>query len=133
MEYLVDTNILIYEMIEDSQYHDEVVSKLNKLDRVNVSIISLIELALVLWRLNIPTKIIINRLYELMIDEKYNIVELEKRDFENALNMIRKEALSISRLNDKIILSTAARNKWGIYTYDKDLKRECKKIGIPTL
>jgi len=133
MEYLVDTNILIYEMIEDSQYHDEVVSKLNKLDRVNVSIISLIELALVLWRLNIPTKIIINRLYELIIDEKYNIVELEKRDLENALNMIRKEVLSISRLNDKIILSTAARNKWGIYTYDKDLKRECKKIGIPTL
>ncbi|HEW94189.1 hypothetical protein DRN87_03595 [Candidatus Geothermarchaeota archaeon] len=133
MEYLVDTNILIYEMIEDSQYHDEVVSKLNKLDRVNVSIISLIELALVLWRLNIPTKIIINRLYELIIDEKYNIVELEKRDLENALNMIRKEVLSISRLNDKIILSTAARNKWGIYTYDKDLKRECKKIDIPTL
>jgi len=133
MEYLVDTNVLVYETIVDSAYHREVVSNLERLSKVYISTISLVELSLVLWRLQVDNELIIERIKEIVSDNRYILIDVSTADVIDALKMIEEEGMSISYLSDKIILSTAKRLKLGIYTYDKKLRGECQRNNVPTL
>lgn len=56
MEAIVDTNILVYEMVEDSIYHEEVVDRLGRLERVHIPTNILIEFILVLKKLGVTIK-----------------------------------------------------------------------------
>ena len=133
MEYLVDTNILVYETILDSVYHEDVASNLERMGRVYVSTVTLIELAIVLWKLRLNNKLIIDRLRELMTEDRYVLIDISIKDIGNAIETLEKEDVSISSLNDKIILSAAKRLNLGIYTYDKKLRKQCKQNNIPIL
>lgn len=133
MEYLVDTNILVYETVLDSIYHDEVAANLERLGRVYVPTLTLIELAIVLHRLRLNNELIIERIREIMTEDRYTLVDISAEDLENALSTLEKEGKGVSTLNDKIILSVAKRLRLGVYTYDKKLKKQCMQNNISTL
>jgi predicted nucleic acid-binding protein len=133
MDYIADTNILVYETILDSKFHNDVVSRLNELGQIYVPTIVLIELSIVLRRLHLDNKLIVERIREIMDEDRYIILEIETKDIKNALDMILEKDINMSELNDKIILSMAKRLKLGIYTYDKKLRAECKEHNIVTL
>ncbi len=133
MEYIVDTNILVYETIEDSEYHNDVVSKLDKLENVYVPSIVLLELSIVLKRLGLNKELIYGRLKEIIDDDRYIILDYLASDLTSAIEILIDEKEDIRSLVDKSLLAIALRRDMGIYTYDKALIKQCRRMGIPIL
>jgi len=133
MEYIVDKNILVYETIEDSNYYNDVVSKLDKFDYIYVPVLVILELSIVLKRLVLREDLIYERLKEIIDDDRYILIDYLSGDLISAVETLIDEQGDIRSLIDKSLLSMAARIGLGIYTYDKKLIRQCKKRRIPIL
>lgn len=130
MESVVDTNILVYETVEDSLYHEEVVKTLQNMTRIYVPVNILVEFALVLKKLSLDENFICNKIRELLRKGKIELINIRKSDFDKAVEIIANEKLSVLRLNDKLILLSALRIGISLYTYDKQLKSEAIKYGV---
>ncbi|MBC7092142.1 MAG: PIN domain-containing protein [Nitrososphaeria archaeon] len=130
MECIVDTNILVYETVEDSLYHREVVERLEDITKIWIPVNILVEFALVLKKLGLDENFVCNKIKELLRKGKIELINVRKSDFEKAIEIISNEKLSILRLNDKLILSSASRMRIPLYTYDKHLKSEATKFGV---
>ncbi|MEM4177462.1 MAG: PIN domain-containing protein [Nitrososphaeria archaeon] len=130
MEVIVDTNVLVYETVEDSIYHEEVVEKLNRFSRIYISFNILIEFILVLKKLGLDEKFICDKVVELLDRSKIELVNVRKSDIERAIEIIIKEKSSMLRVNDKLVLSLALKLGIPLYTYDKQLKFQAEKFDV---
>ena len=130
LEALVDTNILVYEMVEDSMHHEEVVSRLGKLERVYILTNILIEFILVLKKLGVNDKTIMDKVNEILNCKEMKLLPLKISNFKEAIRIINEEKGSLKRINDKLILSVAKENNTPLYTYDKQLAKQARKQKI---
>ena len=133
MEAIIDTNILVYETIEDSMYHKEVVEKLKDLESLYVPTNILIEFILVMKRLKLENQIIMRKILEILEDPRINLINIAKMDFKESLKIIIRENKDMKEINDKIILALAKRKNLPIYTYDRRLKQQARKYGVKVL
>ncbi|RJX16162.1 PIN domain-containing protein [Candidatus Bathyarchaeota archaeon] len=134
MEVIVDTNILVYETVEDSIYHKDVMEKLEKIDVPYLLITNiLIEFILVMKKLGLEENFIVNKVLEILEDKRIRLFSIKSVDFKEALKIIGQEKMNTGKINDKIVLALARKNKLPIYTYDKQLKRQAKNLGIGTI
>jgi len=133
MEAIIDTNILVYETIEDSMYHKEVVEKLKDLESLYVPTNILIEFILVMKRLKLENQIIMRKILEILEDPRINLINIAKMDFKESLKIIIRENKDMKEINDKIILALAKRKNLPIYTYDRQLKQQARKYGVKVL
>lgn len=124
MGAVIDTNILVYATVEDSVYHKEVTGRLEELAKVYIPTNVMVEYILVLKKLGVDEEFIINKVMEVLSDEKTRLTGITKKDFEEALRMIEKEKVDVNRINDKVILSIARRNDLPLYTYDRQLRQQ---------
>ena len=65
MEAVIDTNVLIYEFIEDSEYHNDVKEVLNMLDNIIIPEIVINEFIYVSSKIGVPFNIIKNKILEI--------------------------------------------------------------------
>jgi len=133
MESVIDTNVLVYALIEDSIFHEECLKKLERLRRIFLPVTVLEELVLVLKKLGIEESIIRRQVKEIVSDPKVVLVNLEKEDVESVVSILEKEGLTVKRFNDKLILLAAKKNDLPLYTFDRELKRECRKLKVKIL
>ncbi|OYT54464.1 MAG: hypothetical protein B6U77_02765 [Candidatus Hecatellales archaeon ex4484_218] len=133
MEVIVDTNILVYETVEDSIYHKDVMEKLEKIDVPYLLTNILIEFILVMKKLGLEENFIVNKVLEILEDKRIRLFSIKSVDFKEALKIIGQEKMNTGKINDKIVLALARKNKLPIYTYDKQLKRQAKNLGIGTI
>ena len=133
MEAIIDTNILIYETIEDSMYHKEVVEKLKDLEGLYIPTNILIEFILVMKRLKLENQIIMRKILEILEDPRISLINIAKMDFRESLKIIIRENRDMKEINDKIILALAKRKNLPIYTYDRQLKQQARKYGVKVL
>ena len=133
MEVIVDTNILVYETVEDSIYHKDVMEKLEKIDVLYLPTNILIEFILVMKKLGLEENFIVNKVLEILEDKRIRLFSIKSVDFREALKIIGQEKMNTGKINDKIVLALARKNKLPIYTYDKQLKRQAKNLGIGTI
>ncbi|RLE80421.1 MAG: type II toxin-antitoxin system VapC family toxin [Thermoprotei archaeon] len=133
MEAIIDTNILIYETIEDSMYHKEVVEKLKDLESLYIPTNILIEFILVMKKLKLENKVIMHKISEILEDPSISLISIAKMDFKESLKIIIRENRDMKEINDKIILALAKRKNLPIYTYDRQLKQQARKYGVKVL
>ncbi len=133
MECIVDTNVLVYETFEDSEFHEEVVKKLSEMELIYVPGVVILELTIILKRLKYDSSIILDKIREIFNSNRYVVLDIYVDDIIFAIDILSRHGKNVSSLNDKIVLSVAKRLGKPIYTYDKDLKRQCKSLGVPII
>jgi predicted nucleic acid-binding protein len=124
----VDTNVLIYDTFEDTSYHEDARRILDSLPEWRIPSIVLVEYIAFLNRIRLGREKILDKLYELVNDPKFSLVDVEKGDVLEALKTVENEKLSTLRLNDKIILSISKRVGENLVTFDRSLKGEFDKV-----
>jgi len=127
VEAVIDTNVLVYDTMEDSSFHEDVRDKLYRLEKWVVPSVVLEEFALVLMQLKVKESFIRDKILEILLNEKTEIATLSKQHFIDSIDIISREKVSVNRLNDKLIVSVAKAKKSPIFTYDKEIKRQWKK------
>ena len=130
-EAVVDTNVLVYDLIEDSVFHEKAVALLDGLKRPLLPSVVLEEFLLVLEQLKLDRELIGRKLEELL--SLGTVVPLEREEFRDSLGMVREEGLSFRKFNDKLILSVAKRRKVPVLTFDAELRREGARHGVKVL
>ncbi|RLF18410.1 MAG: PIN domain nuclease [Thermoprotei archaeon] len=127
---VIDTNVLIYDLFEDSVYHDEASELLDTLSLWVIPSIVIHELVWFLKGLNIDRQLAINALSQYVKHHKTRIVSIKEDDITNALDIIKQEGISLSRYNDKLILAITFRLRIPLASFDERLRREAMKRGI---
>ena len=133
MEGVIDTNVLVYALVENSAFHEECLRKLEGLRKIHLPLTVLEELVLVLKKLKVEEALIKKQIKEIVSDPRVFLANLEKKDVESVISILEKEKLSVKRFNDKLILMTAKRMGLPLYTFDHELRKECKKLKVKIL
>jgi len=129
-EAVIDTNVLVYDTFEDSLYHEAATSLLDRLDRWLVPLVVVYEYVWVLKGLNISPADAREKLLEYLLGEKCTIVKEGADEIQWAISTIAEEGLSLSRFNDKVLLSVAMRRNALLATFDVKLRRQATKLGL---
>ena len=119
MKAILDTNILVYDTFEDSVYHKEAKDVLDSLKEWLIPTIVIHEYVWVLRSLEIDTKVVLEKVEEYLYHDKTKTICETQNDIIYSLKTILHEQLSLSRYNDKVILSIAIRLDAPVATFDK--------------
>jgi len=91
VEALIDTNVLVYDTIEDSVFHEEAKKTLDKLDRWLIPSVVIEEFVLVLNQLNLKREIIGKKIDEILKSKRIEIVSIERSDLSSACISVLSE------------------------------------------
>ncbi|ADC65023.1 PilT protein domain protein [Ferroglobus placidus DSM 10642] len=130
MRAIIDTNVLVYDTFEDSEYHKEARRLLNGLDIWMIPTIVLHEYVWVLKALNVNPNDVLYKVEEYCSHYKSKIISERLSDVTYALETVASEGLSLSRYNDKVILSIAVREKVNLATFDEKLRKQALSKGV---
>jgi len=133
MHAVIDTNVLIYDTIEDSVFHDNARTIL---DSLSVWIIPSIVIYEYIWFFK-GLKFNASEVKELLdgrvSDPRCRIVPDDGHYTQEALNILVDTSLSLALFNDMIILSVAKERRYPIITFDKKFQKRAKKFGLEVL
>ena len=129
-EAVINTNVLVYDTFEDSIYHEAAASLLDHLDRWLVPLVVVYEYVWVLKGLNVSPADAREKLLEYLLEERCTIVKEGVDEIRWAISTIVEEGLSLSRFNDKVLLSVAMRRNAPLATFDVRLRRQAAKLGL---
>ncbi|MFP3346485.1 MAG: PIN domain-containing protein [Sulfolobaceae archaeon] len=127
MKAVIDTNILIYDLVEDSEFHKEAEELLDSLEEWLIPSLVIHEFTWFLRANNIDN---IEYVKSYVANERAKILSDNDNIIGRALEILTKERLSLSRYNDVVILAHAIENKLPLATKDKALKSLAKRHGV---
>jgi predicted nucleic acid-binding protein len=124
VKLLPDTNVLIYDTVEDSEYHSTASEIIDRAVQIFIPSIVIHEYLWVMLRLvRAPLNIIEVKLRDYLEDPR-TVYMLESVDvLVNALNMLTEDKQDVKEINDYIILSTARKHNLVLATFDKKLRK----------
>jgi predicted nucleic acid-binding protein len=127
MHAVIDTNVLIYDVVEDSEFHKNARDILDSLRQWLIPIIAIYEFVWFFRDHDFSVNETKELLEQYICSPKCKVVsdsgEFTKRAFELL------DDLSLSRFNDMVILAVAERYKT-LATFDRKLRSKAKKLGI---
>ena len=129
-EAVIDTNILVYDTFEDSLHHKEASHILDSLNRWIIPLIVIYEYAWFLKGLKMSTADARDKVLEYITSEKSVLVREGLDEIRWAISTLVDEGLSLSRFNDKVVLSVALRRNVPLATFDEKLRRQASNIGV---
>ena len=126
---LPDTNVLVYETVEDSPSHAEACEII---DSARAIILPSIVLHEYLWvmvrRLEVPPDFVARKVEEYLSDRRVRYV-VEPRDAVlDALELLKNRP--VRDLNDLLILFTAVRYDAVLATFDRELRKAARAVGL---
>lgn len=126
MKAIIDTNVLVFDTFEDSEFHSEASSGLDSLDGWGLPSMVFHELV---WffkdqRIAIPKANA--KVKELLTNEKTTFVPCSADDIMFASSKMKNHR----QYNDLVILSAAGRTGLPLYSFDEDLKASAKRYGV---
>jgi predicted nucleic acid-binding protein len=133
MKAVIDTNILVYDTFEDSEYHEEARKLLDNLNTWIIPTIVIHEYVWVLKALNINPNDVLYKVDEYSNHYKSRIVSERRSDILFALKTVADEELSLSRYNDKVILSVVIRENVNLATFDEKLRKQALLKGVKVM
>jgi len=130
---VIDTNVLVHAIVEDSPQHADARSLLASLDRWLVPTIVVYELVWVLRKLGVGAEEA-RSVVESILRNPRTLVLTDSGDHAAwALKSLCEERLVLARFNDKVILAAAIKAGAPLATYDKELRKEAAERGVPLL
>ncbi len=130
MTIVLDTNVLVYDTIENSLQHSIASEIINESENPIINSISIIEFGFVLPRYGINNDNVNIKLEELLHGDYFVVSWISESMLEKTSKFIVENKLSFRDLNDWIIAYDAFSRNAPLATFDKALSRKCKKIGI---
>ncbi len=130
---VIDTNVLIYDLFEDSLHHEEASKVLDNLETWVIPSIVVHELIWFLKGLGLGARKSHELVLQYLDNEKTTLKPVKHHHIKKALNTILNENLSLSRYNDKLILAVATEEETPIATFDKKLRQQASKLNIPVI
>ncbi|EHP70430.1 putative nucleic acid-binding protein, contains PIN domain [Metallosphaera yellowstonensis MK1] len=127
MKAVIDTNILIYDLVEDSEFHKEAGELLDSLEEWLIPSLVIHEFTWFLRANNIDN---VEYIKSYVANERTKILCDNDNIIGIALEILTKERLSLSRYNDVVILAHTIENKLPLATKDKALKSLAKRHGV---
>lgn len=131
---LPDTNVLVYETVEDSPHHETAVNLIDSASEIILPSIVVHEYTWVMVRkLGVDPLFVAEKLREYLEDPRvvYTIEPLEV--LRAALRLLAERGVSPSNLNDYVILETARYYDASLATFDERLKSLARMRGVQTL
>ena len=132
MKAVIDTNVLVYDTFEDSIYHEKAKKLLDSLDKWVLPLLVVHEYVWVLKSLDVGIEDTIYKVEEYVRHHKTELTAESPEDVLRGLEIILKEGLSMSRYNDKVILSVAAR-VGTLATFDEKLRKQATVAKLNVL
>lgn len=133
LRIIVDTDILVYDTIENSEKHFEASSLLDDADRIYLPSIVVHEfLWLALRKLKLSIDAVKNKIEEYFNDARFYYVCENSEIFTTAMKMLEEDKAPPTKINDYILLVFAERLGVELATYDSELREIAEKRGIPT-
>ena len=131
MRVLVDTNVLVYDTVEDSEYHSDASAIIDNATELVIPSIVVHEYVWVLARrLAVSLNLISMKLREYLEDPRVKYLLEDLGIYERAFKMMIEDGASAAEMNDYIILSTAINERAALATFDRDLAKRAVKRGI---
>ena len=131
---LPDTNVLVYETVEDSPHHEIAVNLIDAAGEIILPSIVVHEYTWVMVRkLGVDPLFVAEKLREYLEDPRviYTVEPLEV--LRAALRLLAERRANPSNLNDYVILETARYYNASLATFDEKLKSLAKTLGLQTL
>jgi len=132
MHGVIDTNLLIYDTFEDTEFHKKAEEILESLDRWYVPAIVVQEYVWFFKNNGFPAGEALEALKGYTEDPRFKGLSEDQGLIESALNFVVGEKLSLSRFNDAVILLHAL-EKGTLVTFDAKLRNLAKRKGITVL
>lgn len=133
MTILVDTNVLVYDAIENSPHHDNASNLIDKSDDPLINSLSIIELGFVLPRYGLDNGSVRMKLEELLHSDYFTVSWLSIGMLEGASTFIAENGLTYRDFNDWIIAYDAHSRNIPLVTFDKTLSKKCKNLGVQVI
>ena len=125
---VVDTNVIIYDYVEDSELHGRAEEILDSLDKWVVPAIVVYEFVWFLKGMGLDKSL--QDVLQYLNNEKAEVICDCPEDLTYAAEVLMKEGLPLSNYKDMVILSHAVREKLPLATFDKKLAKVARKYGV---
>jgi uncharacterized protein len=125
----VDTNVLVFDTYADSEYHEQARKKLEEADGWVLPGIVVHEYVWALRGLKAQLSFARDKVEEYLLSDKATF----SFDSQDDVLFATRRASSFSKYNDYLILSHARRLGVRLLTFDADLERDAKKVGVTPL
>jgi predicted nucleic acid-binding protein len=126
---VVDTNVLIFDTFEDSEYHREASSGLESIERWLLPDIVFHEFVWFFRGENYPLSRAKLKVEEYLTNEKSLFSQGTPDDVRYALKVVS----SYSDYNDAVILSMSKRLGFPLFTFDVELRKKAGRLGVQTV
>ena len=133
MTTVVDTNVLVYDTIENSPHHDRASELIDESEDPIINSLSIVELGFVLPRYGIDDDSVKMKLEELLHSDYFTVSWLSGKLLERASAFMVESSLSFRDFNDWIIAYDAHSRNVPLVTFDKTLSKKCKKLGVQVI
>ena len=133
MKMLFDTNVLVYDTIENSPHHDSASELIDKSADPMINSLSIVELGFVLPRYGIDNESVRMKIDELLHSDYFRVSWLSGKNMERVSTFVVENKLSFRDFNDWIIAFDAYSRNVPLVTFDKILQKKCKKLGIQVI
>lgn len=132
-EAVIDTNVLVHAITEDSPKHVEARRLLARLKRWVLPTIVIYELVWVLRKLGVSPQEV-RRVVESILGNPRTVVVPDDGSYaRKALRALLEEGRGLVHFNDKVVAAVAIDMGTPLATYDEELRREALRWGLSTL
>lgn len=134
MRVLPDTNVLVYDTVEDSEHHTIAMNMIERAGSIILPSIVIHEYVWVMLKaISVSPEIVATKVNEYANDPRSRYL-LEGADtIAYALRMLHDHGANASKINDYIILAVALKSKAVLATFDTELKAHAIEKGLDTL
>ncbi len=134
MKLLVDTNVLVYDTVEDSEYHSEAAKIIDDALELYIPSIVIHEYIWIMLRyLNLDPLFTLSKVEEYLEDPRTTYLAETIAILRRAFKMLVEDKAGFKEINDYIILATAMNYGLTLATFDKALRRRAVKRGVRVL
>ena len=123
---VVDTNVLIFDTFEDSEFHEAAVLGLESAEKWCIPGMAFHEFLWFFKGRDLKLSDAKAKVHEYLTNEKSVFVPCTPDDVEFALGRMK----TYRDYNDLIILSTARRANLPVFSYDEDLRKKAERYGV---
>jgi uncharacterized protein len=123
---VIDTNVLIFDTFEDSEYHAQASKGLDSIERWHLPDLVFHEFMWFFKSQDYQLSRARLKIEEYLTHEKASFLQCTADDVLFASSKVN----SYSDYNDFVILSIAKRLKFSLFTFDGELSKKAKKHGV---
>jgi predicted nucleic acid-binding protein len=134
MKLLPDTNVLIYDTIEDCEHHSLAADIIDKAAEIYMLPIVVHEYIWVMLKLVQASPSFVSVKVQEYLEDPKTVYMLENVDvLTNSLRIIEEDKQNIKEVNDYIILATALKYNLTLATFDKKLKKTASERKLKVI